>query len=243
MKKIILLALISVSQFIYSQDLGRIEIRNGFTNYPKFIASLNGMRLTNDYNALSVFRLLDENIYKLKLLQAGSTTMLSFTLSSEPKYLSKYVIIKDNIGNYSVMLESKSIMLEDIETVATTPAVAPPPATTVIVTQTVAATPTVTPITAIDSQTFNERMGAIKKVTFDSNRLPKSKQVFSDEHLTVNQVMEVVKLFTFDDAKLDFSKWAYKMVIDKKNYYKIDDLLMFTGSKTDLGNFVKNQPK
>lgn len=248
MKKISLLFLfiIALSNAIISQDLGKISIRNGFANYPKFIASLNGIRLTNDYNSVFTFNMLDENMYKLKLLQAGSTTVLTYTLSSEPKYLSKYVIIKDNVGNYSVILESKSLMLDEPElpvltpTIPATPTNTAPASTTVVATSTIAATPT---IAAISSTDFNERVAAIKKVSFDDQRLSKAKQVFDDEYMNTNQVMEVIKPFTFDDARLDFAKWMYKRTLDKKNYYKIDDLLSFGSSKDDLSKFIKNQPK
>lgn len=251
MKKasLFIICIIALSNSIISQDLGKISIRNGFATYPKFIASLNGVRLTNDYASVSTFNLLDENIYKIKILQAGSTSVLTFTLNSEIKYLSKYVIIKDNIGNYSVILESKSLMLDEPETptiTPTTPTVPAVPVTnTVVVTTTVEAAPVVTipAITAISSSEFNERIAAIKKVSFDDKRIGKAKQVFDDEYMTTNQVIEVIKLFSFDGARLDFAKWMYKNTLDKKNYYKIDDFLTFGSSKDDLSKFIKNQPK
>lgn len=243
MKKTLLIFsyLILHSYTFLAQDLGKIVIRNASADYPKFIGSLNGIRFTNDYNSTFTFKMLDETTYKLKLLQAGSMSALTFTLSSEPKYVSKYIILKDNVGNYSILLESKSLMLDEPEVTVPTPTVpATPVATTVIVTQTVAATPT---ITAISSADFNERLGAVKKLSFDDERLAKAKQVFDDEYMTTNQVMEVVKLFSFDGARVDFAKWMYKRTMDKKNYYKIDDLLTFGSSKDDLNKFIKNQPK
>lgn len=248
MKRISLLCscLILFSCSFFGQDLGKIIIRNASEDYPKFIGSLNGIRFTNDYNSTFTFKMLDETTYKLKLLQAGSMSALTFTLSSEPKYVSKYIILKDNVGNYSILLESKSLMFDEPEPPmgmpSTTTPTAPttPVATTVVVTQTVAATPS---ITAISSADFNERLAAVKKVNFDDQRLGKAKQVFDDEYMNTNQVLEVIKLFSFDDARLDFAKWMYKHTLDKKNYYKIDDLLNFGNSKDELSKFIKGQPK
>lgn len=252
MKKstLLILAAIVISVNAFAQDMGKIIIRNANKAYPSFIASLNGIRLTNDYAPLAAFNLLDETTYRLKILQAGSTTILTYTLNSEPRYLSKYVITKDNVGNYTVILESKALMLDDDNTVITPTTVTQ---TTVVVTQTVAVTPTiaVTPtvastavtITPISKPEFDERLNAIRKTSFDDKRLSKAKQVFDDEYLTTNQVIEVVKVFSFDDSKLDFAKWAYKSTLDKKNYYKVEDQLSFTSSKTNLANFVKSQPK
>lgn len=246
----VLVIAIILSTTAFAQDMGKIVIRNGNKAYPNFIASLNGIRLTNDYAPMMAFNLLDETTYRLKLLQAGSTSILTYTLNSEPRYLSKYVITKDNVGNYTIILESKSLMLDEETPVGTPTTVTQ---TTVVITKTVAVTPTVAPtstlgstavtITPISKADFDDRLNAIKNTSFDDQRLAKAKQVFDDEYLTTNQVIEVVKVFSFDDSKLDFAKWAYKKTMDKKNYYKVEDQFSFSGTKTNLANYVKSQPK
>jgi hypothetical protein len=245
MKKIFLqlLFVISFATSISAQDLGKIVIRNASNNYPKFMASLNGIRLTNDYSTMVAFPYLDENAYRVKILQAGSLSMLAYTLASEPKYLSKYVITKDSYGAYSIILESKSLMLDgmDPETpVVTTPTIAIQPTVTAVATMPVATAPTVS-ITNISAQEFNERLAAVNRESFDNKRLGKAKQVFEDEILSTNQVITVVKVFSFDDSKLDFAKWAYSRTLDKKNYYKVEDQFSFGSSKQELGNYVKSQ--
>lgn len=254
MKKIFLqLSLLALTMSsIIAQDLGKLIIRNANSNYPKFIASLNGVRLSNDYSSSVSFNMLDDYNYKLKILQAGSSNLLTYTLTSEPKYQSKYIIMKDNFGNYSLMLESKSLMLDEPEIPAVTNTVVNTQ-TVNVVTHTLASNtatvaPIVTPvntvvITNISKVEFDERLGAVKKTSFDDKRLEKAKQVFNDEILSTNQVIEVVKAFSFDDTKLDFAKWAYKNTIDPKNYYKVEDQFSFSGTKSALGDFVKKQPK
>jgi hypothetical protein len=228
---------------VFAQDTGKIIIRNASNSYPKFITSLNGIRLINDYSDLSTFSFLDETRYRLKIFQAGSGTLLTFTLNSEPKYLSKYLITKDAAGNYSLILESKSLMMGEPEPVVTNTFVADP-----AVIHTVAVTPTIIPaasvtVTNMAKAEFEERLTAIKNTSFDDKRLAKAKQVYDDEILSTNQVIEVVKTLSFDDSKLDFAKWAYKNTIDKKNYYKLDDQFSFSGSKSNLSDFIKKQPK
>jgi len=253
MKRILLLlALGIINTTLFSQDIGQIIIRNASPNEPKFIASLNGIRLSNQYASEVSFPYLDEFNYNLKILFSGSARMISFKVTSEPKYITKYVIVQDNFGNYKIMLESKSLDLGNntiVQTPTLVPTVTLTPATTVVVTQTVAA-PTQTfepPVTVViepmSTPEFNERLAAIKKTSFDKDRLSKSKQVFDDENLTTNQVIEVVKVFSFDDSKLDFAKWAYKITMDKKNYFRVEDHFSFNKSKNDLRDFVKKQPK
>jgi hypothetical protein len=236
-----------------AQDLGKMMIRNGNNAYPKFIASINGIRLSNDYNSTVSFTMLEENSYRLRILQAGSTNVLSYTLGSEPKYLSKYVIMKDNYGNYSVMLESKSLMLDNEPEVPTatvqtqvTPTVAVTP--TVVATTTIATTPTVAAstsvvITAISSADFNDRLDAVKKASFDRDKISKIKQVYDEEYLTTNQVGELVKIFSFDDDKMSVAQWCYSRTIDKKNYFKVQDHFTFDRYKKQLGDWVSKQPK
>ncbi|MDX2173794.1 MAG: DUF4476 domain-containing protein [Bacteroidota bacterium] len=254
MKKIFVQFLF-VTAFIpsfFAQDLGKLVIRNGNSNYPKFIASLNGVRLSNDYSSSVSFSLLDEYNYRLKILQAGSSNILTFTLTSEPKYQSKYIIMKDNFGNYSLLLETKSLMLDEPEIPAVTNTVVTTQTVNVVTptlaTNTATVAPIVTPantvaITNISKVEFDERLNAVKKTSFDDKRLAKAKQVFNDEILSTNQVIEVVKAFSFDDTKLDFAKWAYKNTIDPKNYYKVEDQFSFSGTKSALGDFVRKQPK
>lgn len=247
-----LIALVTVLTLNASaQDLGKIVIRNANNSFPKFIASLNGIRLSNDYAPTVSFNMLDEYQYRVKILQAGSTAMITYTLASEPKYLSKYVIMKDNFGNYSLMLESKSLMLDDQEpptqTLVPTQTLATVPATTAV-TPTSAATPTTAQstsvvVTVISQAEFNERLNAVKKASFDRDKIAKIKQVFNDEYLSCAQVGELVKIFAFDDDKMDVAKWCYKRTLDRKNYYKVEDHFTFDRYKKDLGDWVSKQPK
>lgn len=263
MKNRILLALAILGLFkvLNAQDCGQMQIRNASPNYPKFIVSINGVRVLNDYSSMVVYPCLDDFNYKVKILQAGSSNVLSFSIASEPRYMSKYIINKDTYGNFSIILESKSLILDTPETpaVVTTPTVAiqtptvaatstgrlaiatnttPAPAT-----PTAAPTPTVVTVTNMETAEFNERLAAVKKVSFDQDRLSKAEQVFDGANLSTAQVMTVVKAFSFDDSKLAFAKWAYKITIDKKNYYKVEDVLVFGNSKTELREYVKKQPK
>lgn len=153
------------------------------------------------------------------------------------------MITKDNVGNYTVILESKSLMLDDVEAPLNTGTASVVPHTATVVN-----TPSIIPttsiaVTNISAKEFNERLEAVKKTSFDDKRLGKAKQVFDDEILNVNQIIEVIKVFSFDDSKLDFAKWAYADCIDKKNYYKLDDQFSFGSSKQSLSDYIKKQPK
>lgn len=227
---------------IKAQDFGKVIIRNASAAYPKFIASMNGIRLSNDYNNSVTFNYLDENgNYRVKILQSGSTVVLNFMVNSSPNYVSKYIINKDNLGNYALILESKSLLsIEDTEvpvthTVVVTPTVAP-------VINTVVVVPAAT-ITNMPDEDFKSRLASVLKESFDKDRMARCKDVFADEYFSTGQVTEVMKKFSFDDSKVNFAKWAYSRTMDKKNYYKVVDQLTFASDKKELSEYIKKQPK
>lgn len=260
LKLVALIMLMTVSS--NAQDFGIIAIRNASTSYPKFIVTINGIRLINQYTTTATFNMLDENQYRVKLWQVGASSMITYTLASEPNYLTKYVIMKDNLGNYTMVLESKSLMLAEpemsdqkvtatqtsvpVQTLVPTQTLSTVPVNAVVTTRTeaLATQPTTSvAITAIGSAEFQERLGAVRKEAFDKDKIGKVKQVFDDEYFTTNQVIDIVKSFAFDDSKLDVAKWCYKNTLDKKNYYKVEDNFSFTSSKKALADYVKKQPK
>ena len=64
--KILLLATaIIITATSLAQDLGKVVIRNANLAYPKFIASINGVRMSNDYAANITFNMLEENTLSL----------------------------------------------------------------------------------------------------------------------------------------------------------------------------------
>jgi len=253
MKNRILLTVIATVMVtvVFAQDLGKVIIRNGNNSYPKFIVSMNGIRLNNDYNSSITFNYLDDINYRVKVLQAGSSGILNFAVTSAPNYVSKYVLNKDNYGNYSLILESKSLMSSEPEEPVTT-VTAVVSANTVIVrpTATVATNPVtvqepVVPantITVMEANDYNDRLTAVKNESFDNERLKRAKQVFDQEYFSTSQVIGVMKTFSFDEGKLEFAKFAYSKTLDKKNYYKVQDHLTFSSYKTKLADYIKNNP-
>lgn len=244
---------------ISAQDLGKVVIRSANASVPAFIVSMNGVRVTNTYTNQLSFPYLDENVYKIKVLFSGSAGVYNFNLSSEPNYVSKYILNKDNFGNYNLMLESKSLLsMEPQEPIvptrtivaASTGVVNPVTQITTTVSSTsnptTVATPSVIPpptnvVVAMDDADFKDRLASVNKENFDRERLAKAKNVFGDENMTTGQVRTVMKVFNFDDSKLDFAKFAYTRTIDQKNYYKVEDELSFSSYKKQLSDYVKSK--
>lgn len=247
------LCLLFLLNSIKAQDVGKIIINNGLRSYPNFIVSLNGVRLQNDYSSSISYKFVDETNYRVKILQAGSSSVLNFTISSEPKYVSNYLLTKDNVGNYSLVLQSKSLMLGEPEieqAVITSAAVVPVaavsiavPPTQTTVTQVNTAAPTATffqgPLAMTDA-VYRNKLNEVKAKTFDDDKMEHVQNAFEYEEFTTAQVIGLMKLFTFDDKRLEVAKFAYPKTIDKEEFYKTYDHFSFPSSKSSLKDWIKN---
>ncbi|MCX7728498.1 MAG: DUF4476 domain-containing protein [Bacteroidia bacterium] len=47
-----------------------------------------------------------------------------------------------------------------------------------------------------------------------------------------------MKLFSFEETRLEFAKYAYSKVIDKENYYQVNDAFQFENSIEELNNSI-----
>jgi hypothetical protein len=232
---------------LHAQDCGKITISNASKSDPAFIVSLNGVRLNNDYAQSITFRFLDESTYRVKVLQAGSSSPLNFTVSSEARYVSAYLLVKENTGRYSLLLQSKTLMLNDNEPepAVTTPAAVVPSPTRAIATPTSAiATPTKAPEpvyqapVAIGEAAFRRKYEEVKAKSFDDDKMERIKEAFEYDNFKTDQVIELMKLFSFDDKRLETAKFCYRKTVDKENFYKTYDQFSFPSYKTQLKDWV-----
>ncbi|MBL7903030.1 MAG: DUF4476 domain-containing protein [Bacteroidia bacterium] len=233
-------------QSAIAQDCGKIIISNASKTDPGIVVSLNGVRLNNDYTQSVTFRYVDENAYRVKILQAGSSTPLSFTISSEARYVSAYLLVKDNVGRYSLLLQSKSLMLSDNEPepAVATPAAVVPTATRAIATPTKTPEPVYQAPVAIGEAAFQRKYDEVKAKSFDDEKMERIKEAFEYDYLNTSQVMDLMKLFSFDDKRMAAAKFCYKKTVDKENFYKTYDLFSFPSSKSQMKEWVnKNKGK
>lgn len=229
MKKLFTLFFILISAVIFGQSFGKIIIYTN-TNQP-FMVSLNGIRLSNQYSVKTTFEFAEENEYRTKVWVQGNQYPINFNIQSTPGYESTYQLGKDQYGAFTLNLISK-VLIGANQPITTVPTVTP----------TATPTPTTPVIVAMNTNDFNDKLSTVKNESFDDSKLEKAKFVFDQEHLSSAQVASVCKSFSFDNRKVDFAKWAYKRTVDKKNYYKVVDVLTFDTDKKELQNWIKKNP-
>lgn len=100
----------------------------------------------------------------------------------------------------------------------------------------------VSPKPAIKCTVSNTEFESIKKnissKSFENSKLTVAKQISDSKCLTSSQVRDIMKLFSFEQTRLDFAKYAYKNVIDKDNYYQVNDAFQFENSIEELNESI-----
>lgn len=61
--------------------------------------------------------------------------------------------------------------------------------------------------------------------------------------MTSNQVRDIVDLISFPNEQLQFAKFAYRRVIDKENFRRVESSISFPTDKKALKNYVRTWDK
>lgn len=93
----------------------------------------------------------------------------------------------------------------------------------------------------MDKATFDQFRQTLKKEAFDDTRLKLAKQFVSSNYFNAVQVKEMMGLFAFEDSKLELAKYAYDYTVDKGNYFIVNDAFVYSSSKEELMNYIKNR--
>jgi hypothetical protein len=80
---------------------------------------------------------------------------------------------------------------------------------------------------------------ALTKEWMESNKLKSAKFIIDQNNFTSIQVREMMLLFSFESNKLEIAKYAYHKVVDKKNYFQLNDVFSFSSSKDELARFIR----
>lgn len=93
----------------------------------------------------------------------------------------------------------------------------------------------------MNNHDFDSAMEMLRQESFDNTRLKIAKQIASSNMLTVNQIKQICQLFAFENNKLEFAKYAYDSCVDKKNYFKLNEVFKFDSDKQQLNEFIYHQ--
>jgi len=85
---------------------------------------------------------------------------------------------------------------------------------------------------------FIQLKSSIENKSFESSKLQIAKQALGYNNFSSVQIADLMRSFDFETTKLDFAKCAYPKVIDKQNFYLVNNAFTFESSIQDLNQFV-----
>lgn len=87
---------------------------------------------------------------------------------------------------------------------------------------------------------FDALKAVIASKSFESTKLLVAAQALQSNKVTARQVKELMSLMSFESTKLDLAKLAYSSVVDRNNYYLVNEAFSFAGSSTELAEYLNS---
>lgn len=103
-------------------------------------------------------------------------------------------------------------------------------------------TATIAPMDCSFSDTDTDALiKQIEEESFSDDQQRIANMAAKKKCMHVSQIQKIAKSFTFAENKLSFLKAAYDNCPDKSDYYKLMDVLTFSGDKQELENFINTK--
>jgi hypothetical protein len=85
---------------------------------------------------------------------------------------------------------------------------------------------------------FDALKATIASKGFESTKLTIAAQALQSNKVTARQVKEIMDLMSFESTKVQIAKYAYGKVIDRQNYYLVNDAFAFSSSSDELTKYI-----
>lgn len=90
----------------------------------------------------------------------------------------------------------------------------------------------------ISHMEFIQLKSSIENKSFESSKLQIAKQALAYHNFSSAQVADLMSVFDFETTKLDFAKSAYPKIVDRQNFYLVNNAFAFESSIQDMNQFV-----
>jgi len=75
----------------------------------------------------------------------------------------------------------------------------------------------------------------------DTDKIKLLKSALTNYTYTSEQVGTMLGWLSFDQTRLEFAKWAFTNVADRRNYWKLEDKFSFSATKEDFNDFLNGK--
>lgn len=93
-------------------------------------------------------------------------------------------------------------------------------------------------IPVISRTQFDRLLKMVKEESFDSNKNTLLSMVAGKNRFSTDQIRQILGLYSFDAGKVEALKMCYPTTVDPENYFTLLSTLKFSGSKSELKNFI-----
>lgn len=87
---------------------------------------------------------------------------------------------------------------------------------------------------------FAELKNVIANRWFDSGKLQVAMQAIAANPVTSAQLAELMQMLSFDSSRLELAKAGYASVIDRQNFFLVNNAFSFESSIDELQQFIRN---
>src|SRR5258705_4476787 len=87
---------------------------------------------------------------------------------------------------------------------------------------------------------FAELKNVIANRWFDSGKLQVAMQAIAANPVTSAQLAELMQMLSFDSSRLELAKAGYAYVIDRQNFFLVNNAFSFESSIDELQRFIRN---
>ncbi len=90
----------------------------------------------------------------------------------------------------------------------------------------------------MDNRTYEEFRATLRNQGFSSTKMDLIRTAIINNWFTTDQVSGLMDELSFESDRLNTAKMCYDKVIDKENYFKINNKFSFSSSVTELTNYT-----
>jgi hypothetical protein len=90
----------------------------------------------------------------------------------------------------------------------------------------------------MDAGTFSQLKNSMNKAAFESSKMGILKQAIPYYDFSSAQIGELMNQFAFESTKLEVAKMMYDKVIDKQNYFTLNQEFKFSSSVDELTQYL-----
>lgn len=93
----------------------------------------------------------------------------------------------------------------------------------------------------LNNEDLKELEARVEERITDTDKLKLMKSVLEQRTYYSVQVRTMLNWLAFESSRVDFAKWSYERVLDKQDYWKLEDAFTFSSSKDEFNEHIRSR--